>query len=109
MSGRLAGKTIAITGASSGLGRAMAIRFAAEGAHVVVGDVRTDPREGGEPTVEVIAGRGGSAEFVEANAARWDDIDHLVRTAVAARRTAGRDGEQRHRRRPALQGPARDR
>ena len=83
MSARLAGKTIAITGASSGLGRAMALRFAAEGAHVVVGDVRTDPREGGAPTVDVIAERGGSAEHLQCDASRWDDIDRLVRTAVA--------------------------
>jgi len=82
VSRRRDGKTIAITGAASGLGRAMALRFAGEGAHVVVGDVRTDPREGGRPTVELIAERGGSAEFVQADASRWDDIDALVATAV---------------------------
>jgi NAD(P)-dependent dehydrogenase (short-subunit alcohol dehydrogenase family) len=83
MSGRVEGKTIAITGASSGLGRAMALRFAAEGAHVVCADVRADPREGGEPTVDLIAGAGGSAEYVQADTSRWDDIDRLVTTAVA--------------------------
>jgi glucose 1-dehydrogenase len=83
MSGRVDGKTIAITGASSGLGRAMALRFAAEGAHVVCADVRADPREGGEPTVDAIAGSGGSAEYVQADASRWDDIDRLVTTAAA--------------------------
>jgi glucose 1-dehydrogenase len=83
MSGRVEGKTIAITGASSGLGRAMALRFAAEGAHVVCADVRADPREGGEPTVDAIAGSGGSAEYVQADASRWDDIDRLVTTAAA--------------------------
>ena len=85
MSRRLAGKTIAITGASSGLGRAMALRFAREGAHVVVSDVRTEPREGGEPTADVIAAAGGSAEFVPADASRWDDIDRLVERPCAAR------------------------
>ena len=84
MSGRLHGKTIAITGAASGLGRAMALRFAAEGAHVVASDVRTDPREGGAlPTVELIGERGGSGEFVPADASSWDDIDRLVQTAVS--------------------------
>jgi NAD(P)-dependent dehydrogenase (short-subunit alcohol dehydrogenase family) len=82
MSGRVEGKTIAVTGASSGLGRAMSVRFAAEGAHVVCADVRADPREGGAPTVDVIAEAGGSAEYVEADASRWDDIDRLVSTAV---------------------------
>jgi NAD(P)-dependent dehydrogenase (short-subunit alcohol dehydrogenase family) len=82
VSGRLEGKTIAITGASSGLGRAMAVRFAREGAHVVVSDVRTEPREGGEPTVDTITADGGSAEFVQADASQWEDINRLVATAV---------------------------
>ena len=68
-----------MTGGSSGLGRAMSLAFAAEGADVVIGDVREDPREGGRPTVELIADAGGSAVFVQADAARWDDIDRLVR------------------------------
>jgi len=41
----LDGKVAVITGASSGLGRAMAVNFAAEGASVVIGDVRSDPRK----------------------------------------------------------------
>jgi len=74
-----------VTGGSSGLGRAMSIAFAAEGADVVVGDVREDPREGGRPTVELIEERGGSATFLLANAGSWDDIDRLVGTAVERR------------------------
>jgi glucose 1-dehydrogenase len=80
--GRLAGKSIVVTGGSSGLGRAMALRFAAEGADVIVGDVRREPREGGRPTVELIAEQGGRAVYVEADAASATDIDALVRTAV---------------------------
>ena len=74
-----------VTGGSSGLGRAMALAFAREGADVVIGDVREDPREGGRPTVELIAEAGGSAVLLEADAGRWDDIDRLVRTAVERR------------------------
>ena len=48
----------------------MSLAFAAEGADVVIGDVREDPREGGRPTVELIAEAGGSAVFVEADASR---------------------------------------
>jgi len=80
--GRLAGKSIVVTGGSSGLGRAMALRFAAEGADVVVGDVREDPREGGRATVDLIAERGGRGAFVRADAGSAADIDLLVRTAV---------------------------
>ena len=39
MSGALAGKVAIITGAGSGIGRASAIRFAAEGAKVILGDM----------------------------------------------------------------------
>jgi NAD(P)-dependent dehydrogenase (short-subunit alcohol dehydrogenase family) len=63
----------------------MALTFAAEGAHVVVGDVREDPREGGRPTVELIAEQGGNATFVHADVSRWDDIERLVGTAVQLR------------------------
>jgi glucose 1-dehydrogenase len=80
--GRLKGKAIVVTGGSSGLGRAMALRFAREGADVVVGDVREDPREGGPPTLELIAAEGGRGVFVRADAASAADIDALVRTAV---------------------------
>jgi glucose 1-dehydrogenase len=63
----------------------MALAFAREGADVVVGDVREQPREGGDPTADRIAAEGGSAVYVEANVARWDDIDRLVTTAVDRR------------------------
>jgi NAD(P)-dependent dehydrogenase (short-subunit alcohol dehydrogenase family) len=78
----LSGKTIVVTGGSSGLGRAMALAFAEEGAHVVIGDVRPDPREGGPPTADVIARSGGSAAFVEADVSRWSEIDRVVTVAV---------------------------
>ena len=63
----------------------MSLAFAREGADVVIGDVREDPREGGRPTVELIAEAGGSAVLLEADAGRWDDIDRLVQTAVERR------------------------
>src|SRR5205085_4203946 len=76
---RLEQRVVVVTGGSSGIGRAMALRFADEGAHVVVGDVRHDPREGGAPTAELLADRG---TFVDADASRWDDVDRLVSLAV---------------------------
>ena len=71
-----------VTGSASGLGRAIALRFAEEGARVVVSDVRREPREGGEATEKVIADAGGTSVFVEADVSRWSDIDRLVSAAV---------------------------
>ncbi|MFB6157612.1 MAG: SDR family NAD(P)-dependent oxidoreductase [Haloferacaceae archaeon] len=63
--GRLADSAAAVTGAASGIGRAIARRLADEGAAVVVADVRDAPREGGIPTHEAIREAGGHAQFVE--------------------------------------------
>lgn len=79
---RLAGKTIVVTGGSSGLGRAMCAAFAEHGADVIIGDLRRTPREGGVPTDELITARGGRAVFVPSDAAKAGEIDTLVRTAV---------------------------
>jgi NAD(P)-dependent dehydrogenase (short-subunit alcohol dehydrogenase family) len=63
----------------------MSLAFAREGADVVVGDVREQPREGGAPTAELIAAEGGTAVYVESDVSRWEDIDRLVGTAVERR------------------------
>jgi|GEM_PF-1285769 NAD(P)-dependent dehydrogenase (short-subunit alcohol dehydrogenase family) len=43
----LDGQTAVVTGAASGLGRAISLTFAEHGADVVVADIREDPKEGG--------------------------------------------------------------
>lgn len=58
---RLENKTAVITGGASGIGKAIAIAFAREGAHVVVADVIQEPLEGGDQTVPTIHAAGGSA------------------------------------------------
>jgi glucose 1-dehydrogenase len=78
----LTGRVAVVTGSASGLGRAIAIRLAAEGAFVVVSDVRPDPREGGDQTEAVIAQRGGTCIRLDADVSRWRDIDQLVSGAV---------------------------
>jgi len=68
-----------VTGGSSGIGRAIAVRFADEGARVVVGDVVREPREGGETTEALLGDRG---IHVDADVSRSPDVDRLVTAAV---------------------------
>jgi len=74
MTPRLTGKTALITGSTSNIGRAAAVAFAAEGAHVVVSG-RDDAR--GAAVLAAIRAAGGAADFVQA------DLDG---TAGASRR-----------------------
>lgn len=83
MSSLLAGKIAVVTGASSGIGRAIAIAFASEGASVVVADVTEQPLEGGEPTHGIITRSGGAASFLKTDVGRWEDVDALIRHAVS--------------------------
>jgi NAD(P)-dependent dehydrogenase (short-subunit alcohol dehydrogenase family) len=85
---RLIDRTAVVTGAASGLGRATAIRLAAEGAHVVVSDLHdggpTGPGDN-SPTLEVIERSGGNATFVRADVTKRSDVEHLIERSVAVR------------------------
>jgi NAD(P)-dependent dehydrogenase (short-subunit alcohol dehydrogenase family) len=75
------GKAGLVTGAASGIGRACALRFAAEGAAVVVADLELG-REGGEETVRLIEEAGGRAEFFACDVASSEANEALVARVV---------------------------
>ena len=76
-------KVAIITGASSGLGRAIALRYAKEGASVVLADTRDEPIEGGETTEALVRQAGGTAISQRTDVSQWSDIDALVEAAVS--------------------------
>ncbi|ULT58256.1 SDR family oxidoreductase [Neobacillus drentensis] len=76
---RLQNKIAVVTGAGSGMGKAIANLYAKEGAKVVVSDINI---EAANSTVEDINSNGGQAIAVLANVAKEDDIQNLINTAV---------------------------
>jgi glucose 1-dehydrogenase len=76
MSGRLAGKVAIITGSGSGIGQAIAIRYASEGATVVV-DYRNQPEQADETKSQAQAA-GGKAITIQADVAILADTQRLI-------------------------------
>lgn len=76
---RFAGRNVLVTGAGTGLGRAIALAFAAEGARVVVAG-RT--RATLDATVDLIEAAGGTAVAHTADVSRAGDLQDLVRAIV---------------------------
>ena len=76
---RLKEKVAIITGASMGLGEAMALLFAREGARVAVADIAD---EKGAETVDQIVAEGGEATFVHADVSQSADVERMVDTTA---------------------------
>lgn len=76
---RFTAKTVLITGGATGIGRATARAFAAEGANVMVGDVDDRAKE----TVELIVTEGGHAAFRHTDVRERAQLDVLVEACVA--------------------------
>jgi NAD(P)-dependent dehydrogenase (short-subunit alcohol dehydrogenase family) len=77
--GRLDGKVAVITGAASGMGRATAMRFAGEGAAIVIADLNQD---GGEGTVRECKENGGRAVFQKTDVSAETEIKAMVARAI---------------------------
>jgi NAD(P)-dependent dehydrogenase (short-subunit alcohol dehydrogenase family) len=76
---RLEGKTALITGAGRGIGRAAALRFAAEGARVAIAEIG---RADGAATARAIESAGGEALFVETDVADPESVAAAVAATV---------------------------
>jgi NAD(P)-dependent dehydrogenase (short-subunit alcohol dehydrogenase family) len=81
MGGLLEGRAGLVTGAASGIGRACALRFAREGALVVVADLQA-AADGARDTVAAIAADGRQAEYFACDVSHAEDHEALVAFVV---------------------------
>jgi NAD(P)-dependent dehydrogenase (short-subunit alcohol dehydrogenase family) len=78
-----AGETVIVTGASSGIGRAVALSFGEAGATVLNADIQPEPKDidATTPTHEQIQETAGRGEFVETDVSDPDDVEAVVESA----------------------------
>jgi NAD(P)-dependent dehydrogenase (short-subunit alcohol dehydrogenase family) len=73
-------KVALVTGAGSGIGKQVALKYAAEGAKVIVSDI---VEKGGKETVDEIKAAGGEAFFIMADTGKPEDNEYLVQQTIA--------------------------
>ncbi|WP_243354402.1 SDR family oxidoreductase [Bacillus litorisediminis] len=76
---RLENKVAVVTGAASGMGKAIAELYAQEGAKVILADFNL---EGAEQVANGVISNGGTAKAIKANVAELADIENMIDTAV---------------------------
>ncbi|MFJ2814805.1 SDR family NAD(P)-dependent oxidoreductase [Streptomyces sp. NPDC087294] len=79
MAGGVDGRSVIVTGAGSGIGRASALAFAAQGDRVVIADINAD---GADAVVKEIEQAGGTAVAVTGDLSDQAVVDEVTRTAV---------------------------
>lgn len=77
----LKGRSAVVTGAGSGIGKAISEYFAAAGAKVIVADINVDA---GEQLVKELNEKGQEAKFVKCNVTDVGDIKNMIATAVSS-------------------------
>jgi NAD(P)-dependent dehydrogenase (short-subunit alcohol dehydrogenase family) len=80
MAGILQGKSLIVTGAGGGIGRAASLVLSDAGARVLVTDIN---EEAGKATVEAVSAQGGTATFVKADLSREGDVQALVAKTIS--------------------------
>ena len=99
--GLLTGKTALITGAARGIGKAIALKFASEGADIAFTDLVIDEEHGGAATEREISALGVKVKGYASNAANFAETEEVVHRVKANFGTCSKQpGSEQHRQSP---------
>ncbi len=79
--GKFSGKTVLVTGSGRGIGRAIALKFAQEGAGVIINDLHND--DNAKDTIQQVQAAGAKAIFIEADISKPENTAQMVQQAIA--------------------------